>query len=249
MKFRSLLVAVAGALMFTAAFAPTANAFVVVYYNFEDSSPGASPPDFTSTGDVGTQHPDLMTTSYPLAGTVGYDQTDMRSTQLSGATGVPLNVAPGDLDPNLLAIQLSHAKTNNNACFQFTVSTIGLSQMSLSFAYNNNGNGFTTATFQYSTNGGTSFTPISSSTLTTGGNFVATSATVPMDAENKASVIFQICFSGGTSNGNDVQTIIDNVRLDAAPEPSTVIGGLLGACGLCWVQRRRLIRFVRLRRT
>ena len=250
MKFRSLLVAVAGALMFTAAFAPTANAFVVVYYNFEDSTPGASPPDFTSTGDVGTQHPNLMTTSYPLAGTVGYDQTDMRSTQLSGATGVPLNVAPGDLDPNLLAIQLSHAKTNNNACFQFTVNTFNLTQMSLSFAYNNNGNGFTTATFQYKVNNGVdTFHTISMSTLTTGGNFVATSATVPMAAENQASVTFQICFTGGTSNGNNIQTVIDNVRLDAAPEPATVASGLFSVCGLCWFQRRRLIRFVRLRRT
>ena len=233
--FCSLFIAVAGALMFTAAFAPTANAFVVVYYNFEDSTVGG-PPDFTSTGDVGTQHPPMTT---------DYNVSDISSV----TPGIPLNVAPGELDQNNLAIQLSHAKTNEGSCFQFTVNTFNLTQMSLSFAYNNNGNGFTTATFQYSTNGGTSFTPISSSTLTTGGNFVATSATVPMDAENKASVIFQICFSGGTSNGNDVQTVIDNLRLDAVPEPATVASGLFSVCGLCWFQRRRLIRFVRLRRT
>ena len=238
MKFRSLLVAVAGALMFTAAFAPTANAFVVVYYNFEDSTVGG-PPDFTTTGDVGTQ-----------AGPLTQMTTDYIVSDISSVTpGIPLNVAPGELDQNNLAIQLSHAKTNEGSCFQFTVNTFNLTQMSLSFAYNNNGNGFTTATFQYSTNGGTSFTPISTSTLTTGGNFVATSATVPMAAENQASVTFQICFTGGTSNGNNIQTVIDNVRLDAAPEPATVMSGLLGACGLCWVQRRRLIRFVRLRRT
>src|SRR5205809_5485626 len=120
MKLRSLFLAVTGALILTGFIVPQANAFVVVYYNFEDSTVGASPPDFTSTGDVGTQHPNLMTMSYPLAGTVGYDQTDMRSTQLSGATGVPMNVAPGDLDPNLLAAALTHAKTNNNRCINFT---------------------------------------------------------------------------------------------------------------------------------
>ena len=247
MKLRFLFLTVIGALMFTAAFTPTANAFVVVYYNFEDSSPGASPPDFTSTGDVGTQHPDLMTTSYPLAGTVGYDQTDMRSTQLSGATGVPLNVAPGDLDPNLLAVALTHARTNNDRCINFTVNTVGLTQMSLSFAYNNNGNGFTTATFQYDTHDATGFHTFGTSTLTTGGNFVA-SADVPVAANNKASVTFQICFTGGTSNGNNIQTEIDNVRLDAIPEPSTVMSGLLSVGGLCWVQRRRLIQSIRLRR-
>src|SRR5439155_7154854 len=154
--------------------------FVVVYYNFEDSTVGG-PPDFTSTGDVGTQHP-TMTTDYNVS--------DISTVQPT----VPLdNVAPGDLDPNLLAIQLSHAKSNEGSCFQFTVNTFNLTQMSLSFAYNNNGNGFTTATFKYSIDGGITFPTISSSTLTTGGNFVATSATVPMDAENKASVIFQIC--------------------------------------------------------
>jgi hypothetical protein len=243
----SLFIAVVGGFLLTAAFAPTANASVIVVYNFEDSTVGGAV-DFTADVPPGSQSPNLMTLSYPVAGTVGYDQTDMRNAQLGGATGVPQNVAPGDLDPNLLAVALTAAKTNNNRCINFTVSTLGLTQLSLSFAYNNNGNGFTTAKFQFSTNGGTSFTDISTSTLTTGGNFTATSAILPVAANNQASVIMQICFSGGTSNGNNIQTLIDNVRLDAVPEPSTVMGGLLGACGLCWHQRRRLIRSLRLRR-
>ena len=239
MKLRFLFLTVIGALMFTAAFTPTANAFVVVYYNFEDSTVGG-PPDFTSAGDVGTQAG--VVASFP-----GYNLSDISTVQPT----VPLdNVAPGDLDLNNFAIQLSHAKTNEGSCFQFTVNTLGLTQMSLSFAYNNNGNGFTTATFQYKVNDGVdTFHTISTSTLTTGGNFVATSATVPMAAENKASVTFQICFTGGTSNGNNIQTVIDNVRLDAVPEPATVASGLFSVCGLCWFQRRRLIRFVRLGRT
>src|SRR5206468_6000921 len=114
----SLLIAVAGALIFTAAFAPTANAFVVVYYNFEDSTVGG-PPDFTSTGDVGTQHPPMTT---------DYNVSDISSV----TPGIPLNVAPGELDQNNLAIQLSHAMTNEGKCFQFTVNTFGLTQMSLS---------------------------------------------------------------------------------------------------------------------
>src|SRR5438552_8197289 len=114
----SPLGALAAALLFSAAFVPQANAFVVVVYNFEDSTVGGSP-DFTSAGDVGTQAG--VVASFP-----GYNLSDISTVSPS----VPLNnVAPGDLDPNLLAIQLSHAKTNNNACFQFTVSTIGLSQM------------------------------------------------------------------------------------------------------------------------
>jgi len=47
----------------------------------------------------------------------------------------------------------------------------------------------------------------------------------------------------------DDQTIIDNIRLDGTfvPEPATVMGGLLGVFGLCWHQRRQLVRFLRLR--
>ena len=51
---------------------------------------------------------------------------------------------------------------------------------------------------------------------------------------------FRLVFSGGQSNGNNRETAIDNIQLNAVPEPSTVAGGLLGACGICWHQRRRL---------
>ena len=236
-----LLVLVASALLFTAAFAPTANAFVVVYYNFEDSTPGG-PVDFTSVGDVGLQ--------FPTAAFVPpYSASNISSITSNAGTGLPANVAPGDLDENHLAVGLSKGKANNGVCFEFTVNTFNLTQMSLSFAYNIAGNGFSTATFQYDIHDGNGFQTISTSTLLTGGTFTAQSATVPMAAENQASVTFAICFSGATSNGTDLQTIIDNVRLDAAPEPATVMSGLLSVCGLCWVQRRRLIRLVRLRRT
>jgi hypothetical protein len=237
----SLLGALAAALLFSAAFVPQANAFVVVYYNFEDSTPGG-PVDFTSAGDVGLQ--------FPVAAFVPpYSASNIASITSNTGTGLPANVAPGDLDPNHLAVGLSKGKANNGVCFEFTVNTFQLTQMSLSFAYNIAGNGFSTVTFEYSLNG-TTFTTIGSpQTLLTSGTHIAQSATVPMAAENQASVTFAICFSGATSNGTDLQTIIDNVRLDAAPEPATVMSGLLSACGLCWVQRRRLIRLVRLRRT
>src|SRR5438876_8733558 len=41
--FRSVLVAVAGALLLTAAFVPRANATVIVYFNFEDGTPLIGP--------------------------------------------------------------------------------------------------------------------------------------------------------------------------------------------------------------
>ena len=68
-------------------------------------------------------------------------------------------------------------------------------------------------------------------------------------AEGQADVIFRLTFDGGTSSGQNLQTIIDNIQLTGVPEPTTVAGGLLGVLALCWHQRRRLIRSVRFRRT
>ncbi len=60
----------------------------------------------------------------------------------------------------------------------------------------------------------------------------------------------RLLFTGGTSNGNDLQFSLDNLQINGTvPEPATVAGGLLGVLGLCWFQRRRLIRSVRFRRT
>ena len=120
--------------------------------------------------------------------------------------------------------------------------------MTLTYATNNNGNGFGTQSFSYSTNGGATFTAAGSVSGLTGTQLVTFA--VPTLANNQPGLVLRITFSSGQSSGNDIQTIIDNIQLNGTviPEPATVAGGLLGACGLCWHQRRRLIRLVRLRR-
>jgi hypothetical protein len=55
--------------------------------------------------------------------------------------------------------------------------------------------------------------------------------------------------TGTRNNAEPNHTYIDNIQIDAiVPEPATTVGGVLGVAGLCWYQRRRLIRFLRLRR-
>jgi hypothetical protein len=248
LPFRLLLI-VAGALLLLAALAPRANADVIAYFNFEDGTLGG-PPDFVS--DV-VFAPDnnpgggvvltTMTTNY-IAG-------DMR-----GAAGLLLNRTAGDIDnanPGI-ALGLSRTSPNNGAHFDFTVTpnTAGLlfTNMTFSFAVASAGNGFTTATIQFSTNGGGTFTtafvspPIAPNALT------LVSGAIPAAADNAPSLIIRMVLTGGTSNGNNLESVIDNIRLDGTivPEPTTVAGGLLGVLGLCWHQRRRLIRSVRLLR-
>ena len=120
---------------------------------------------------------------------------------------------------------------------------------SVSFAWSNAGNGYTSVQLQMSTNGGTTFTTNITGTLTLTGTVftIAVPAGTTLNINNLA---LRLLFTGGQSNGADLQFSIDNIQINGTvPEPATVAGGLLGVLGLCWFQRRRLIRSVRFRRT
>jgi len=235
MKLRkcSLFAVAVGALLLTTAFAPKANAILAVYYNFEDQPPV---PDFTSEA-IGLQTPVLQSN---FGGTF-VDEP---------ALVAPNNVFPTDPDADAHSLGLKDSGANNGAFFQFHVNTKPLVGMSLSFAINTMGNGYANVEAFYSFDGfatpGTSFgtSGISSSTSQ------VISFGVPAAAESQPDVTFRLVFSGAQSSGNNLQNVIDNIRLDARqviPEPSSVVGALLGACGLCWHQRRRLISLLRLR--
>jgi hypothetical protein len=241
--FRSLLVAVAGALLLlTAALAPSANATVLVYFNFEHAVLGGPPdlvsrtvglPDFNPGGGL------VLTALLPVPPLTNFASVD----------GFLQNRTPGDIDTNVpgLAMGMRTTPADNGGSIQFSVNTTFFQNMSLSFAINTQGNGFNNVAFSYSINGGGTFIPAGSSPITTGASQII-SFTVPVGAEGQANVIFRLTFTGGTSQGQNLQTVVDNIRLDgiAVPEPATVVGGLLGAFGLAWHQRRRLIRSVRL---
>src|SRR5882724_3588523 len=62
LPFRLLLI-LAGTLLLTAAFAPSANADIIAYFNWEDANNG-NPPDFTSEADQGLGIATTITTNY-----------------------------------------------------------------------------------------------------------------------------------------------------------------------------------------
>jgi len=239
--FRLLLV-VAGALMLMAAFAPSAKADLIAYFNFEDSFAGG-PPDFTSDS------PPAFFGKNTVIGT-NINNNALRS----GAPGLALNRWPTDLDPNNLALGMSRSADNSPGNLDIPLPTSrGLFQhMSVSFAIDARGNGYTLASLFYSLDGGRNFTFSGASAiipnLTRRGGIVIT-LPVPTAANNVPDLVLRIQFSGGQSEGTNVQNIIDNIRVEGTivPEPTTIAGGLLGVLGLCWHQRRRLIRCLRLR--
>jgi len=234
--FRLLLV-VWGALMLMAAFAPSAKGQqLIAYFNFEDSTVGG-PPDFTSDSPPGL----LVTTI----------STNINSDALSTVTpGLTQNRWPTDPDPNILALGISRSGENNPGRLDIPLFTAQgfFQQIAVSFAIDALGNGYTRAQLFYSTDGGMSFT--NSGIFATVPNLTREGAViitlpVPTAANNVPDLVLRIQFTGGRG-GNNLQNVIDNIRVEIVPEPTTIAGGLLGVLGLCWHQRRRLIRCVRL---
>ena len=238
--FRSLLV-VAGVFVLTAALAPKANAQnVLIYFNFEDATIGGpfdpNSDDVPPLGDNpggGIQH-STITTNLVTTGAIA---------------GTLLNRTVGDIDTANPGVALGMRTTpaDNGHWIQFAVNASAFSSMSLSFAINTAGNGFDTVGLSYSTDGGVTFTADGSVSIPSNGFHVFTLG-VPSVVNGQSNVVLRMTFDGGTSMGNNLQTVIDNIQLTGVPEPTTVVGGLLGVLGLCWHQRRRLIRHVRLRR-
>ncbi len=174
--------------------------------------------------------------------TISFNSSRLNASFVPGTT---TNALSGDPAGNALELTSISEKGGKN--FQFTVSTTGFTDLSLSFA--TKGTGFTNGTLAYSVNGGETFTTssivFSVPQVTT---FPTTAVTLNLSSlssiiGNQASVTFQIQFNNAAP-GSFVD--FDNIQLTAkptpVPEPATVGAGVMGVLGLCWHQRRRLGR-------
>jgi hypothetical protein len=264
MKLRSLFVASAAAFLLTAAFVPRANATLIDYFNFEDT-PGTNGRNalFDNYADALPGTPGALDSDNTGGGIQFSTLTVVTGANVSTAGGLLDNRAPGDSDPaapvppsfNGHALLFNSTK-GTTATLSFTVNTTFLTGLSLSFVSDNNGNGYGTAALTASVNGGAAFAVGGPpQTLLTGVNTITfnigNGGGAFVGSGTPQSTVFTLTLTNpGNSNGQDRQTAIDNIQLtgNVVPEPATVGGGLLGVVGLCWFQRRRLIRSVRLRR-
>jgi hypothetical protein len=228
--FRSLLL-IAATLMLMAAFAPKADAVLVTYWNLEDEPPPGSP----ATNSLS------VAPGQVLGAVASFNQTGSSTPRV--ATGIAANVAPGDLTPNLHSVGFftTPGSTGIVTLTNVTQGSTGYAGFSLSFAVNTNGNGYHTVQVQYQVNGGGFVNFGAPVVFANGTNVVAINLTGLAAIDFQGNVDLRLIFSGGNSNGQNLQTNIDNIQLNAAiPEPTTIAGGLLGVLGLCWHQRRRL---------
>jgi hypothetical protein len=248
--FRSLLI-LAGVLALLAAFSPKANAALIRFYDFEGT---ATPPyPFNLQSHTPAVETGAGTTLFLDNGTPGspYPSTNT----LAVTPGLPVNLPPG-AGPNNTSAGFNHSQQFNMGVEIPFPSSQGIYDItSVSFAYANTGNGFSAVQLQMSTNGGLTFNTNLSGLIAlpqTGNNGAVITISIPAGTTlNINNLVLRLLFTGGQSNGGNLQFQLDNIQIGGTivPEPATVAAGLLGILGLCWHQRRRLIRSVRFRRT
>lgn len=245
--FRSLLI-LAGAFALLAAFAPRANATLIRYYDME-GAPDTAPYPVNLDSHVPAVEIGAGTTLFLDNGTPG---TPYPFANTSQEAGIPLNV-PGGAAPNLTAIGFHRSGQFPLGVEIPLPSSQGIYDVtSVSFAYGANGNGWAFVQLQMSTDGGLSFTTNLSGIValpSTPGAVIVIN--VPAGTTlNINNLVLRLLFTGGQSNGADLQFELDNIQINGTivPEPATVAGGLLGVLGLCWFQRKRLIGSVRFRK-
>jgi hypothetical protein len=237
LRFRSLLI-LTGALMLLAAFTPRANATLIRFYDMEGTD---TPPYPVEIGAATTMFLDNGTRGVPCP--VG---------NTSQEAGIALNV-PAGAGPNLTALGIHRSGQSNLGLEIPMPSSQGIYDVtSVSFAYDANGNGHNSVQLQMSTNGGLTFNVNLSGVIALGPTpgTVVTILVPSGSTLNINNLARRLLFTGGQSNGNDLQLPLDNIQINGTivPEPATVTGGLLGLLGLCWFQRKRLIRSVGFRK-
>jgi hypothetical protein len=244
-----------GSFMLMTLAAPSAHADnLLVYYNFNQGTKPTNPslPDFPAQ-----VYPSVMPgfeIGIPLSNSVsmGFPPGNLFvDTTVDAGT---VNRAPGDVSVGTGALD---ARGNNNTsmgsfCFVIgAFSTAGQTDINISFALMSTGSGgFNQINLLYSTNG-TTFTNFATimnvtsvTSFTTEGPFA-----LPSGAENQPTLYIEFCFTDVHDNNTANNTYIDNIQIRGTPEPGTVIGGMFGVLGLCWFQRRWLVRSLRLGRT
>ncbi|MCU0794435.1 MAG: PEP-CTERM sorting domain-containing protein [Akkermansiaceae bacterium] len=206
-------------------------AVVVAYWNFNTLT--------TSTNNGTSYSPSSGAGSL----TVGVAASDNAGTNrgINAFAGTTTNALNSDPSGQALTIQGGALETttpvqNNGATIVIQVDLTGLENPILSFASQRTGTGFNSNQVAYSTTG-SSYTDFGSAYNpgTSFGSTIYSFDFSTIDAlDGVATAYFRITLTGATSNAGNNR--IDNIQINAVPEPGFA---LLGSLGILGIFRRR----------
>ena len=206
-------------LLFLAA-SQAANADELAVWNFNDS-------------DLNVDHGSGTFTSNLIAANILF------------AAGTTTNARQGDTAGQALSLQGGTGTANNGRNITFNVSTVGFSNIIVSFATQGTSTGFNSNQFQYSLDGITfvDFNPPYTPATAFGGTPLVFSLTSIVGLNNNPNAAFRIVFNGATSSTGTNR--IDNIVVEGTstatatiPEPTTAFLLLTGIGGLYRFRRR-----------
>ena len=159
------------------------------------------------------------------------------------ASGTTTNARQGDIAGQALSLQGGSSVANNGRNITFSVSTVGFSNIVVSFATQGTSTGFNSNQFQYSLDGinfidfGSPYVPAT----TFGAVPVVFSLAAIAGLDNNPNAAFRIVFNGATSSTGTNR--IDNFVVEGTnatiPEPTTALLLLSGLGGLYKLKRKR----------
>jgi hypothetical protein len=171
--------------------------------------------------------------------------TTINTANVSFAAGTTNNARQGDIAGQALSLQGGTSTANNGRNITLNVSTVGFSNIVVSFATQGTSTGFNSNQFQYSLDGvsfinfGSPFAPATAF----GAVPVVFSLAAIAGLNNNPNAAFRIVFNGATSStGNNRidNIVVEGTTIDTAevPEPTSVMMLLSGLAGIYKAAKR-----------